>query len=108
MMTVEKIREQAELLAKENREAEPTIERVYWFPDEEEVRLVELTPVVPQSQEGRLRPFYFRASPQDGLPAPSGIALIRPEEFGRLEVPRGWPAWDAAVELPKTNGHGAA
>jgi hypothetical protein len=106
MPTLEEMRKQAELLAKENREAEPSIERVYWFPSDQEIRLVELTSVVPRTPEDDkvLRPFYFRAAPEDGIIAPSGIAMIRPEEFGHVKLPKGWPSWDQAVEIP--NGHG--
>jgi hypothetical protein len=104
MPTIEQMREQAMMLARENREAEPSIERIFWFPDTEEIRLVELTPQVPASGD-RLQPFYFRAAPTDGIIAPSGIALIRPDEYRRLRLPEGWPTWDQAEELPLNNGN---
>ena|SRR5687768_17180764 len=93
------IERQARLLADDNRRAEPDITRVYWFPDDAEVRLLELTPQVPQTSNGELRPFYFRPSPPDDLPAPSAIVMIRPDEFGKLALPRGWGEWADAVEL---------
>lgn len=102
-MTKAQIEKQARYLARENREAEPEIRNVYWFPDDREVRLVELHPDVPASDDGKVNPFYFRDSPGDNLPAPSGIALIRPEEFGRLELPSSWGDWKDAREL---NGDG--
>jgi len=98
-MTRERIEEQARTLAHENREAEPGITKVYWFPDDKEVRLVGLLPNIPPSGENELYPFYFRASPADDLPAPSSVALIRPEEFGVLRLPKAWGEWDQAVEL---------
>jgi hypothetical protein len=98
-MPNEQVEKQARALASENRKAEPTIERVYWFPDEEEVRLVGVTPTVPQSDDGDIHPFYFRADPGGDLPMPSGIALIRPQEVGKLRLPRKWGDWLRAVAL---------
>jgi hypothetical protein len=93
------IERQARLLAVDNRRAEPDISKVFWFPDEQEVRLVELTDQVPHSLDGQVHPFFFRPSPQDQLPAPSVIAMIRVKEFGKLNLPAGWGSWDDAVEL---------
>lgn len=90
---------QAKLLAADNRDAEPDIQRIYWFPDATEVRLIALTPTIPQSSDGIVHPFYFRPSVEDNLPAPSAIALIRPEEFGVLRLPPRWGDWKSAVEM---------
>jgi len=95
----DRIREQAEFLAAENRQADPTIEAVYWFPHSVEVRLVEITPEVPRDPDSEAHPFYFPASPRDRLPAPSGIALIRPDEVRQVRLPEGWGDWNDAVEL---------
>jgi hypothetical protein len=108
MPTLEEIKKQAEILARDSREGEPTIQRIFWFPDEEEIHLVELTPVVPITLDGEVRPFYFRASPLDGYTASSGVAMIRPEEFGKLKLPKGWPSWNEAVEIVPANGNGRA
>src|SRR4051794_6613160 len=97
-MSRQEIKRQAQLLARENREAEPDIEKVYWFPDEHEVRLVELLATMPASDKD-VQPFYFRAMPQDDMPAPVGIALIRPDEFRKLRLPSKWGTWDEAEEL---------
>lgn len=96
---VRAIREQAIRLARENKRAEPGILTIYWFPDEEEVRLVELEAGIPPSVGEVLEPFHFAPSLRDDLPAPSGIALIRPDEFRRLELPEEWGGWDRAEEL---------
>jgi hypothetical protein len=93
------IERQARFLADDNRRAEPDIRKIYWFPHEEEVRLVELTDLIPAADEEMVQPFYFQASPEDNLPAPSGIAMIRPEEFGKLKLPEDWGDWAQAVEL---------
>lgn len=93
------VERQAKLLAKENRQAEPQISKVYWFPDDNEVRLVELHSEVPSSGDQQLHPYFFRPSPEDNLPAPTGVALIQPDEFGCLGLPPGWGKWDDVVEL---------
>lgn len=99
-MTINKtVEQQARSLAADNRQAEPAIVRIYWFPDEQEVRLVGLNPEMPASSDRSLHPFYFRPSPADALPLPSRIALIRPEEFGKLVLPDGWGTWGDAVEI---------
>jgi len=98
-MTTDTIEIQAKLLAADNKEAEPEIQRIYWFPDHDEVRLIVLDPSVPKEQDGIVHPFYFRPSPEDGLTAPSAIALIRPEEFGKLRLPHTWGDWSAAIAL---------
>ena len=93
------IQKQAQLLAEDNRRAEPDVTRIFWFPAEEEVRLLELTEQVPRSSEGEVLPFYFRPAPRHNLPAPSAIAMIRADEFGKLRLPTGWGNWSDAVEL---------
>lgn len=100
MPTVIDIEQQAKMLALENRRAEPTITRAFWFPHASEVRLVQLTPQIPATEDGKVHPFYFPASPAHGITAPSGVALIRPEEYRALDLPRDWASWNDAVELP--------
>jgi hypothetical protein len=93
------IKDQAILLAMENRRAERGIEEIYWFPDDEEVRLVCVAESAGLSLSGDLEPFYFDASPEDDLPSRSAIALIRKSEFGNLNLPDGWRLWNDAVKL---------
>lgn len=93
------IEQLARKLAKANREAEPEIEQVYWFPSESEVRLVEVQRTLPKVKEKRLQPFYFRPAPDQGLPAWMAIALIHPDEYRDLELPNGWGSWDDAKLL---------
>ncbi len=93
------IRKQALLLARENKKAEPRIESIYWIPSTTEVRLIEVEPVTVKCLSGAVEPFYFEPAPVDGLPAPSGIALIRPDEFGKLDMPEGWGSWEDAEML---------
>ncbi len=91
------IERQARMLATENRKAEPAITSVYWFPDGDEVRLVELLPTLPLYEDDALTSFYFSADPSRELPFPSRVALIRPEQFGMLQLPISWGAWTDAI-----------
>lgn len=93
------IERQARWLAAENRKSDPEIKQVYWFPNEIEVRLVELIDAVPESNDGLLHPYHFRPSSLNQLLAPSGIALIRTTEFGKLRLPPKWGDWSEAVLL---------
>jgi hypothetical protein len=93
------IERQARVLADDNRRAEPDIVRVFWFPNETEVRLVELSDQMPVTADGELHPFYFRPAPIDDLPAPSAVAIIRSSEFGQLRLPADWGSWADALEL---------
>ena len=98
-VTRSKVRGLALILAKENRQSEPGITRILWFPDDREVRLVGVEDGLPASSGEQVEPFYFGASPADLFPLPSGIALIRPDEVGRLRLPDGWGDWADAEEL---------
>ncbi len=93
------IRKQAKLLASENKKVEPGIQGIYWFPHDNEVRLVGVEDNIARSLSGEVEPFFFEPSPVDNLHAPSGIALIRPDEYGKLDLPRGWGKWEDAVKM---------
>lgn len=95
----DKIKRLARRLAAEHMRAEPGIRKVYWFPHEGEVRLVEVEDNLPPSESVALEPFYFEASPSHGVAAPSCVALIRPDEFGKLDLPEEWGGWESAREL---------
>jgi hypothetical protein len=95
-MPIEEIERQARLLADENMDADPDIEAVYWFPNQDEVRLVEITPSIPTSTDNRVHPYYFRPDPASNFPAPSGIALIQPQEFKASTLPERWGDWNQA------------
>jgi hypothetical protein len=93
------IEEQAKYLASENLKADKDISKVYWFPDSQEVRLIELQNAVPANGDEKIFPFYFSADPKRGLRWTTAIALIRPEEFRKLTLPEAWGEWKDAVEL---------
>ena len=90
---------QARAMAAENRQTSPDITAVLWFPDDQEIRLVELTEDVAVYMDEELVPFYFPASPDDEMPLPTAIAMIRPNERGKIRLPEGWGEWSEAVEL---------
>jgi hypothetical protein len=96
---IERSRNQAVLLARENKRTDPGITKIYWFPDEHEVRLLELEDGIPAALSGEVEPFYFDPSPEDNCPLPLGIAIIRNNEFGRLKLPEKWGAWESAREI---------
>jgi len=106
MLTVTRntdIRAAALDLAKANIESEPAIQQVYLFPSDKEIRLVHLDSTTPPSRdEETFAPFYFGSNKATGVPYPSAIALIRPEEKDRLQPPHGWGEWKDAELILET------
>jgi hypothetical protein len=94
----EDIQTQAVLLADEARKTDPDITKIFWFPADDEVRLVEVATDM-QPTIGRIAPFYFPPSLPDKLPALSGVAVIRAGEEFRIPLPAGWGEWSDAREL---------
>jgi hypothetical protein len=93
------IRETAEMLADANLESEPNLKRIYLFPSQEEIRLVEVDVTAqPYSTDSVLAPFYFGANRSSGIDYQSAIALIRPEDERQIRLPEGWGDW-ASAEL---------
>ena len=92
-----RLRRFAERLAESNREAEPTITRILWFPHPEQVRLVEVTDDTGAAEDGFLRPYYYSGA--GDFPHISALSLVRPEEVGALRLPEGWGGWDDAVTI---------
>ena len=93
------IKRQALLLARENKKAEPGIQSIYWIPSTTEVRLIEVETNTVKCLSGTVEPFYFDPAPAVGLTATSGVALIRPDEFGKLDLPESWGSWEDAELL---------
>jgi hypothetical protein len=96
-------RAQALLMMREARLTDPNFIRFYWFPDEREVRLVEVAKDVPSSTAETIEPFYFPPAPDFEMPALSGVAVISAEDDRRLTPPAGWGSWNSAVELPDSD-----
>jgi len=87
----------ARRLATANAESEPNLEAVYLFPSDHQIRLVEVDRSM--SSSDMILPFYFPPDPEGGIPFPSALALIRPEEERRLSPPDGWGTWDEARRI---------
>ena len=98
MTEKEKMREQAELMAKDSKSSDPDVIKIYWFPHDKEVHIIEISDNTAPSGTA-VSPFYFGPVPEEGLTEPSGIAIIKPEEYGKLELPPDWGTWDDGVEL---------
>lgn len=93
------LREAAESLAKANLASEPTLDRIYLFPSEDEIRLVEVDRTAQPLGSDEIAPYYFSAAPASGLIYPSAIALIRPEDQENASPPAGWGDWKDAVVI---------
>jgi len=94
------IRAAAKKLARENMDDEPAVRRVYIFPSDDEIRLVEVDETVPPRRNGEgVTPFYFGAAPDVGIPFRSAIALITPEEAETARLPDGWGDWTTALVI---------
>ena len=94
-----RIHQQALLLATQARLMDPNIIKFFWFPDEHEVRLIEVATDMQPSLNAEVQPFYVPASPPHDMPALSGVALIRDGEDGKLRLPKDWGTWDDAEPL---------
>lgn len=92
------VRETAVRLADANREAEPSITEIWFFPDDQEVRLIELNPVVEEGVE-EIAPFHFSPDPLDAIFYPIAVALLNPQDHRRLKLPEGWGTWEQAERL---------
>jgi hypothetical protein len=88
---------QARRLARMHAELDPSIEEIYWFPNESRLLLVELDPMTIRSFE--FQPIYLNADVEAGIDFPSGVAVIRPEERRTLPIPEDWGSWDTTVRV---------
>ncbi len=94
------MRATAEVLAEAAREAEPAMLKILLFPSAEEIRLLYVDATAhPAGEDEKIAPYYFRPALNNGIKFESAVALIRPEEEGRLALPTGWGAWNDAELL---------
>ena len=98
MILLSKIDHQAYKLAEEAAR-DPFVSDVFWFPHDEEIRLIEVGDDIPRAGSDDIEPFYFDPSPEDGIDFSSAIALIHSEGVGKLNVPEGWVSWKDAIIL---------
>ena len=88
--------------AKANMGDEPTVSRFFWFPHEDELRLIEVDECCLPSEEV----FAFHFGPGGDVPVPSALALIRAEEVPlQLKLPDGWGTWGDAEEITGEMDH---
>lgn len=99
------MREAAERLAQWNADSEESVVRIWWFPSEEEIRLIEVDDSTLAAPDKRAQPYYFPARLPE-VPYPCGIALVRPEEEQNIALPAAWNAsWnDAVLIFERGNG----
>ncbi len=94
------MRATATVMAEAAREAEPAMLKVLLFPSAEEIRLLYVDATAhPAGEDEKVAPYYFRPAPKNGIKFESAVALIRPEEEGRLALPTGWGTWNDAEAL---------
>jgi len=98
--------ENAYFQARSHKCEDPSTTNIFYFPYEEYVRLVEVTPEV--STSGDVLPFRFAARPDWHCYYQICIILLSTEEWemildGRLKLPEGWDK-DKAQDLLLTSG----
>ena len=97
LLSNQTVEEVAHYLAEENIHNEPAIQKTYWFPASNEIRLVHVDSTAPPSS-GTLQPFYFGSAPQDNIPFRSAVALIPPDQDdSKLSLPQEWGTWEDAI-----------
>lgn len=98
------MRASAKRLAEAAVEAEPAIKKILLFPSAQDIRLVYVdTTAHPSEEETGVTPYYFRPAQKNGIDFESAVALIRPDEEGRLTLPPGWGGWKDAETLWERN-----
>ena len=98
------MRATARMLAEAAREAKPAMLKVLLFHAESEIRLIYIDATAhPAGEDEKTAPYYFRPSPNNGINFNSAVALVRPEEEGRLGLPPGWGTWGDAEILWEAN-----
>ncbi len=91
------MQDMAQRLVEQSISNEPAITRIYQFPSDDEVRLLEVDITVAPVREGEaIAPFYFARDPKSGLNHRSAIALIAPEDVSQASLPPDWGSWEDA------------
>jgi hypothetical protein len=106
----------AERLAREHYRIEPGITHIFTFwerPDYEAVPAapIRLLEVNENTVPSGVMPLYFGASPASGVPYPSVIIEVTPEEFRKIEsdelkLPEGWAIREALPRPDDVGGSG--
>lgn len=98
-MGLQEIAECVLRLVRETWETNQDVQDVYWFPDETEIRLIEITPNQVIGLCGEVEPFYFDATKE--VPYPFGLAVINTNDVGKLRLPPRWGEWNDAIVLQR-------
>ncbi len=98
--------ESAYFQARNHKCQDPNTLHIFYFPHEQYIRLLEVTPDV--ATTGEVFPFRFAERPEWHLYYQSCITLLSPEEWemvldGRLKLPEGWDK-ETAQDLLLTSG----
>lgn len=85
----------AKTLAEAHRREDPATTEIYFLEAPGEVRLLEVSGSVGTSPEKHVLPFRFKEQPDQGIPLPSVVILLSPEEWAavqrnELSLPAGW------------------
>lgn len=98
------VNEVAHILARAHKNADPDIVQIFWVEDPKglEVRLVEVSTSV--GSTGTVMPFRFTARADLGIPYPSVVVLLSPEELQmlrdqELSLPDAWGPSPKLVEI---------
>lgn len=108
MTTAIKPKECAIELARAHREIDPsTLDAYLVSEDDNLIRLVEVASSVPTTSE--FFPYAFTADPDHGVPYPSVLILVSPDEWesliaGDRKLPQGWPDARDLIRLKLEEG----
>ncbi len=83
----------AAMLAAAHRREDPNTSTVRYFPRDGTVRLLEVSSSAPTT--GEILPFAFNADIANGVPFPSVVILVSPDEWAQIQsgtlcLPVGW------------------
>jgi len=84
-------------MVSEDKKKEPNIKEAYWFPNDDYILIMELEEDYISSSSKFVEPYYFKVDDEKNIY--SGLAVIRSDEFEKLELPEKWGSWDKARKL---------
>jgi len=103
----------AKELAQKHYQVEPGLERIFRLTGAAEVEIrpgepIKLLEVNSNTVPSGVLPVHFGPAPASGIPYPSVIVEVSPEEFGRIQtkrlsLPKGWVVGE---EIPKRTEDG--
>lgn len=89
-------------LAISSAESDPTIRKIYWFPNDQQVRLLHIDSESIKTDDQDARPFYFNKV--EGIPFTVGLAMLHPDEERLKAPPVEWASdWSDAKIIYQRN-----